>query len=75
MDYQARSKEFVLHALRPEKSVIFERAEGSRLWDIDGKMYLNTMALPARPWSDTLTPLSRKPSRGKGQAPHRELAT
>jgi len=49
MDYQALSKEFVLHALRREKSVIFERAEGSRLWDIDGKMYLDTMSGSAGP--------------------------
>src|SRR6516165_3603368 len=49
MNYEALSKEYVLNALRREKSVIFERAEGSRLWDIDGKMYLDTMSGSAGP--------------------------
>ena len=49
MDYEALSKEYVLNALRREKSLIFERAEGSRLWDINGKSYLDTMSGSAGP--------------------------
>ena len=49
MDYEALSKEYVLNALRREKRVIFERAEGSRLWDIHGKVYLDTMSGSAGP--------------------------
>ncbi len=49
MDYEALSKEFVLNGLRREKSAIFERAEGSRLWDINGKVYLDTMSGSAGP--------------------------
>jgi 4-aminobutyrate aminotransferase / (S)-3-amino-2-methylpropionate transaminase / 5-aminovalerate transaminase len=39
----------VLHALRRPKSLIFERAQGSRMWDIHGKMYLDTMSGSAGP--------------------------
>jgi 4-aminobutyrate aminotransferase-like enzyme len=49
MDYQAMAREHVLHALRREKSVIFERAEGSKLWDVNGKTYLDTMSGSAGP--------------------------
>ena len=49
MDYEALSKKYVLNALRKEKSLIFERAEGSRLWDIKGKVYLDTMSGSAGP--------------------------
>jgi len=49
MDYHALSKKYVLNALRREKSVIFERAEGSRLWDVTGKAYLDTMSGSAGP--------------------------
>ncbi len=49
MDYEALASDFVLHALRREKSVIFERAQGSRLWDINGKVYLDTMSGSAGP--------------------------
>ena len=49
MDYQALSKEFVLNALRREGSRIFERAEGSRLWDVHGKAYLDSMSGSAGP--------------------------
>jgi len=49
MDYEAQSREFVLHALRRPKSLIFERAQGSRIWDIHGKMYLDTMSGSAGP--------------------------
>src|SRR5215469_7796419 len=49
MDYEAFSSDYVLHGVRREKSLIFERAEGSRLWDIEGKEYLDTMSGSAGP--------------------------
>lgn len=49
MDYQALSNEFVLRAVKREKSLIFSRGEGSKLWDIRGKMYLDTMSGSAGP--------------------------
>jgi 4-aminobutyrate aminotransferase-like enzyme len=49
MDYEDLSRQFVLHALRRPKSLILERASGSRLWDIHGKMYLDTMSGSAGP--------------------------
>jgi 4-aminobutyrate aminotransferase/4-aminobutyrate aminotransferase/(S)-3-amino-2-methylpropionate transaminase len=49
MDYEALQQEYVLHALRRPKSLIFERAQGSRIWDIHGKMYLDTMSGSAGP--------------------------
>lgn len=49
MDYAALSRQHVLHALRRSKSVMFQRAQGSRMWDINGKMYLDTMSGSAGP--------------------------
>ena len=49
MDYEALSNQYVLHGIRREKSLIFERAQGSRLWDVHGKMYLDTMSGSAGP--------------------------
>jgi len=49
MDYEALSNEHVLHGARREKKVIFQRALGSRLWDIHGKPYLDTMSGSAGP--------------------------
>ncbi len=49
MDYQAMARDHVLHALRREKSLIFERADGSKLWDVNGKVYLDTMSGSAGP--------------------------
>ena len=49
MDYEALSRQHVLHALRRPKSLILERAQGSRMWDIHGKMYLDTMSGSAGP--------------------------
>ena len=49
MDYEALANDYVLHGIRREKSVIFERAQGSRLWDVHGKMYLDTMSGSAGP--------------------------
>src|SRR5262245_15404069 len=42
-------EEFVLHAVQRSGSVIFERAQGVRLWDIHGKEYLDTMSGSAGP--------------------------
>ena len=41
--------EFVLRALHREKALVFERAENARLWDVDGRMYLDTMSGSAGP--------------------------
>src|SRR6266576_7366942 len=49
MDYESLSNEYVLHGVRREKSLIFERAEGSRMWDVHGKLYLDTMSGSAGP--------------------------
>ena len=49
MDYEALSTEYVLNALRREGSRIFERAQGSRMWDTNGKAYLDTMSGSAGP--------------------------
>ena len=49
MDYAALLRQHVLHALRRPRSLIFQRAQGSRMWDIDGKMYLDTMSGSAGP--------------------------
>jgi 2,2-dialkylglycine decarboxylase (pyruvate) len=49
MDYEALSNEYVLHGVKRRKSLIFERAQGSRLWDIHGKVYLDTMSGSAGP--------------------------
>lgn len=49
MDLEVLSRKYVLHALRRPKSLIFERAQGSRMWDTAGKMYLDTMSGSAGP--------------------------
>jgi 4-aminobutyrate aminotransferase-like enzyme len=49
MNYEALASSHVLHALQRPGSVIFERAQGSRLWDIRGKEYLDTMSGSAGP--------------------------
>jgi 2,2-dialkylglycine decarboxylase (pyruvate) len=43
-DYRADADRFVLHALRRERRLIFERGQGARLWDVDGKMYLDAIS-------------------------------
>lgn len=48
-DYESLSRKHVLHAVQREKTVIFERASGACLWDINGKMYLDTMSGSAGP--------------------------
>jgi len=49
MDYETLSNDYVLPGIRREKSLIFERAQGSRMWDIHGKLYLDTMSGSAGP--------------------------
>src|ERR1700682_498267 len=49
MDYEALSRQYVLNAVRRPKSLILERAEGSRMWDVNGKLYLDTMSGSAGP--------------------------
>lgn len=49
MDYASLSNQFVLHALKRDKSLILERAQGSRMWDTNGKVYLDTMSGSAGP--------------------------
>jgi 4-aminobutyrate aminotransferase len=41
--------EYVLHAMRRNKAIIFDHAENARLWDIHGKQYLDTMSGLAGP--------------------------
>jgi 4-aminobutyrate aminotransferase-like enzyme len=41
--------EYILHAVRRNKAIIFDRAEKARLWDIHGKVYLDTMSGSAGP--------------------------
>ncbi len=76
MDYEALSKEYVLHAVQRPVSLILERAEGARMWDIHGKLYLDTMSGSAGP-GDGGTCASRG-SRGgsaaNGQAALRQSA-
>lgn len=49
IDYSSLSMDHVLHAVRRERVLIFSRAQGSRLWDIQGKSYLDTMSGSAGP--------------------------
>jgi len=49
MNYEANEREYVLHALRRDRSQIFARAQGSKLWDIHGNEYLDTMSGSAGP--------------------------
>jgi 4-aminobutyrate aminotransferase-like enzyme len=41
--------EYILHAVRRSKAVIFDHAENAKLWDIHGKEYLDTMSGSAGP--------------------------
>ena len=41
--------EYVLHAVRRSKAIIFDHAEKAKLWDIHGKEYLDTMSGSAGP--------------------------
>jgi 2,2-dialkylglycine decarboxylase (pyruvate) len=48
-DYLSLSNDYVLRAVTREKSLIFERAQGSRVWDIHGNVYLDSMSGSAGP--------------------------
>ncbi len=43
-EYRVDADRFVLHALRRERRLIFERGRGARLWDVDGKVYLDAIS-------------------------------
>jgi 4-aminobutyrate aminotransferase-like enzyme len=43
------SRDFVLHSLRRERCLIFDRADNARLWDSHGREYLDTMSGSAGP--------------------------
>jgi 4-aminobutyrate aminotransferase-like enzyme len=47
--YESLSHQYVLHAVQREKTVIFDHAKGAKLWDVNGKMYLDTMSGSAGP--------------------------
>ena len=48
-DLVRKSQEFILHGFRRKTALIFDRAQGSRLWDVNGKEYLDTMSGSAGP--------------------------
>ena len=49
VNYESLSSDYLLRAVKKEKSRIFVRGEGSRLWDIQGRVYLDTMSGSAGP--------------------------
>jgi 4-aminobutyrate aminotransferase-like enzyme len=61
-DLAAASHRFVLYSLQRDRWVIFVRGDNARLWDADGRQYLDTMSgelgratrcsalVAARPW-------------------------
>jgi 2,2-dialkylglycine decarboxylase (pyruvate) len=36
--------EYVIHALRGKRRIVFERASGSRLWDVEGREYFDAIS-------------------------------
>ena len=48
-DLAAASHRFVLHSLQRDRCVIFVRGDNARLWDADGREYLDTMSGSAGP--------------------------
>jgi 4-aminobutyrate aminotransferase-like enzyme len=48
-DLATASRQFVLHSLRRDRCVIFTRGDNARLWDADGREYLDTMSGSAGP--------------------------
>lgn len=46
---QEEAVQYILHAVRKNKAVIFERGENAKLWDVNGKEYLDTMSGSAGP--------------------------
>jgi 4-aminobutyrate aminotransferase/4-aminobutyrate aminotransferase/(S)-3-amino-2-methylpropionate transaminase len=43
-ELQSAANRFVLHALRRQPCLIFERGRGAKLWDSDGKEYLDAIS-------------------------------
>lgn len=43
-ELHAAADRFVLHALRRERRLIFARGKGARLWDVEGKEYLDAIS-------------------------------
>jgi 4-aminobutyrate aminotransferase-like enzyme len=43
------SRRFVLHSLRRDRCLIFERGDNAQLWDVQGRSYLDTMSGSAGP--------------------------
>jgi 4-aminobutyrate aminotransferase / (S)-3-amino-2-methylpropionate transaminase / 5-aminovalerate transaminase len=43
-DYVAEANEFVLHSQRRDIRLVFDRAAGSQMWDIDGNRYLDAIS-------------------------------
>ncbi|MGH8238997.1 MAG: aspartate aminotransferase family protein, partial [Steroidobacteraceae bacterium] len=48
-DVERDAMEYVLHAIRGARAIVFERADNAKLWDIHGKEYLDTMSGSAGP--------------------------
>jgi 4-aminobutyrate aminotransferase-like enzyme len=48
-DLATASRRFVLHSLRRDRCVTFTRGDNARLWDADGREYLDTMLGSAGP--------------------------
>jgi 2,2-dialkylglycine decarboxylase (pyruvate) len=43
-DLHAAADRFVLHALRRSRRLVFERASGVRVWDVEGREYLDAVS-------------------------------
>jgi 4-aminobutyrate aminotransferase len=49
LDLERDACEYILHAVRRNKAIIFDHAKNAKLWDIHGKEYLDTMSGSAGP--------------------------
>ena len=43
-DFRADADRYVLHALRRDRRLVFERGKGARLWDTEGNDYLDAIS-------------------------------
>ena len=43
-DFRADADRYVLHALRRDRRLVFERGKGARLWDTEGNVYLDAIS-------------------------------
>lgn len=43
-DFRADADRYVLHALRRDRRLVFERGQGARLWDTEGNVYLDAIS-------------------------------